>query len=175
MSSPRRAKGSSAALRDALDLVAKRAPGTILRFGGHAYAAGLSLAEEALPRFAVEFERVAREALSPAMLERTLETDGELADDELTIALARDLACRVWGQGFPAPIFEGEFRIADQRVVGDKHGRLVFALGGGSVNAIAFDDPGPFPPRIYAAYRPDIHHYQGLLSLQIVIESWRPA
>jgi len=162
-------------MRDALDLVAKRAPGTISRFGGHAYAAGLSLPEAALPRFAVEFERVAREALPPAILERTLETDGELAEDELTIGVARELACRVWGQGFPAPVFEGEFRVADQRIVGERHGRLMLALRGRSLGAIVFDDIGPFPPRIQAAYRPDVHYYQGLLSLQIVIESWQAA
>ncbi len=86
-------------LRDALDLIAKRAPGTIDRFGGHAFAAGLTLAEAALPRFSVEFERVARDWLSPAALLRTLETDGDLADAELTLGLARDIGAQVWGQG----------------------------------------------------------------------------
>src|SRR5262249_36748060 len=89
-------------LRDALDLVAKRAPDTITRFGGHAFAAGLTLREEALPRFAAEFEAIARERLSLSTLTGTLETDGELSSAELTLDLARDIAQDVWGQGFPA-------------------------------------------------------------------------
>ena len=81
-------------LRDALDLVAKRAPGTIRRFGGHAFAAGLSLAETALPRFIAEFEQVGRERISLSALHRTVETDGELDATELTLALARDISER---------------------------------------------------------------------------------
>ena len=90
-------------LRDALDLVAKRAPGVVARFGGHAYAAGLSIAEADLPRFAATFEAVAREQLSPAELARILESDGTLAPAELTLELAQRLAGEVWGQGFPSP------------------------------------------------------------------------
>ena len=161
-------------LRDALDLVAKRAPGTIDRFGGHAFAAGLTLAEEALPRFTAEFERVAREWISPATLRRTLETDGELEDGELTLGLARDIGGEVWGQGFPAPLFEGDFHVLEQRVVAGKHVQLVVAASRGRLAAIAFNEPGPFPQRIRAAYRPQVNHFQGLDSLQIVIESWLP-
>jgi single-stranded-DNA-specific exonuclease len=161
-------------LRDALDLVAKRAPGAIDRFGGHAFAAGLSLAEDELPRFSAEFERVAREWLSPAALRRTLETDGELEDGELTLGLARDISAQVWGQGFPPPLFEGEFAVLEQRVVGGKHVRLAISGSGGRLAAIVFNEPGPLPPCIRAAYRPKVNHFQGLDSLQIVIESWQP-
>jgi single-stranded-DNA-specific exonuclease len=159
-------------LRDALDLVSKRAPGTITRFGGHAFAAGLTLPQAALPRFSAEFEGVAREWLSPAALRRTVETDGELAREELTLSFAQDLAAGVWGQGFPAPVFDGEFEVADQRVVGEKHSRLVLTHGGRSLDGIVFNDRGPLPARIRAAYRPEVNHYKGLSSLQIVIESW---
>jgi single-stranded-DNA-specific exonuclease len=162
-------------LRDALDLVAKRAPGMIDRFGGHAFAAGLTLAEHELPRFSAEFERVAREWLSPAALRRTLETDGELEGGELTLGLARDIAGQVWGQGFPAPLFEGEFAVLEQRVVGGKHVRLAISAAGRRLTAIAFDEPGSLPPRIRAAYRPEVNYFQGLDSLQIVIESWQAA
>ena len=161
-------------LRDALDLVAKRAPGTIARFGGHAFAAGLSLAEAALPRFSAEFERVAREWLSPAALQQTLETDGELDPAELTLDLAREMAAHVWGQGFPAPLFDGEFIVLDQRQVGDKHSKLVLAATGRRLDAIAFNEPGPLPHRIRAIYRPEVAHYQGLSSLQLVLEHWEP-
>jgi single-stranded-DNA-specific exonuclease len=161
-------------LRDALDLVAKRAPGTITRFGGHAYAAGLTLPEAALPRFVDEFERVAREWLSPTSLRQTVETDGELTRDELTLDLARKLAAGIWGQGFPAPVFEGTFGVTGQRLVGDKHTRLVLNQGGIQVDGIAFNERGPLPDRVRATYRPESKHYQGQDALQIVVESWRP-
>jgi single-stranded-DNA-specific exonuclease len=161
-------------LRDALDLVAKRAPGTIDRFGGHAFAAGLTLAEAALPRFSAEFERVARDWLSPAALLRTLETDGDLADAELTLGLARDIGAQVWGQGFPAPLFDGEFGVLEQTVVGGKHVRLTIFGSGTRLNAIVFNETGVLPARIRAAYRPEVNHFQDLESLRIVIESWQP-
>jgi single-stranded-DNA-specific exonuclease len=161
-------------LRDALDLVAKRAPGTIDRFGGHAFAAGLTLAEAALPRFSTEFERVARDWLSPAALLRTLESDGDLADAELTLALAQNIGAQVWGQGFPAPLFDGEFAVLEQTVVGGKHLRLAISGSGTRLNAIVFNEPGVLPARIRAAYRPEVNHFHGLESLQIVIESWQP-
>ncbi len=162
-------------MRDALDLVAKRAPGTITRFGGHAFAAGLTLPEASLARFIVEFERVAQEWLSPAALERTLATDGELTAQELTVPFARELMEGVWGQGFPAPVFEGDFSLEDQRVVGERHGRLTLGLGPRRLEAIVFNDTGPFPARIRAAYRPEAHQFQGLFGLQLVVEAWQPA
>jgi single-stranded-DNA-specific exonuclease len=162
-------------LRDALDLVAKRAPGTITRFGGHAFAAGLTLREEALPRFVAEFETVARDYLSPSALRRTLETDGELTAAELTLDLARDIGQDVWGQGFPAPLFEGEFGVLEQRIVGGRHVRLVVAGSMERLQAVVFDDLGPFPERIAATYRPEVNRFQDLESLQLVIDTWRPA
>ena len=124
-------------LRDALDLVAKRAPGTISRFGGHAYAAGLSLHERALPRFTEEFERIGREWLSPALLKRTIETDGALSASELTLGLAQSCAAHVWGQGFPPPAFDAEFTVTAQRVVGDKHLKLALSMDERPFDAIA--------------------------------------
>ena len=158
-----------------LDLVAKRAPGTISRFGGHAYAAGLTLHETALPRFIDEFERVGREWLSPALLKRTIETDGALEVGELTLGLAQSCAAHVWGPGFPAPAFDAEFAVTEQRIVGDKHMKLALALGERRYEAIVFRQTAPLPPRIRAAYRPEVNHYQGLDSLQLVIEHWLPA
>jgi single-stranded-DNA-specific exonuclease len=162
-------------LRDALDLVAKRAPGTISRFGGHAYAAGLSLHERALPRFVEEFERIGREWLSPSLLKRTIETDGTLSADELTLGLAQSCAAHVWGQGFPAPAFDSEFTVTAQRVVGDKHLKLALSMDKRRFDAIVFQQTGPLPPRIRAAYRPEVNHYQGQDSLQLVVEHWQPA
>ena len=161
-------------LRDALDLVAKRSPGTITRFGGHAFAAGLTMPASALPRFAAAFEQVAREWLSAAALQPIVETDGELAWDELTPDVARQLAAEVWGQGFPAPVFEGVFDVARQRIVGERHTRVVLMHGGGRVDGIVFNELGPLPNRIRVTYRPEINHFQGQDTLQVIVESWRP-
>jgi single-stranded-DNA-specific exonuclease len=162
-------------LRDALDLVAKRAPGTIKRFGGHAFAAGLTLAESELPAFASEFERVARERVSPTALRRTVETDGELEPAELTLVLAREIGGKVWGQGFPAPLFEGDFGVLEQRAIGGKHLRLSLSGPATRIEGVVFDDLGPLPERIRANYRPEVNRFQDLESLQLVIDSWRGA
>ncbi len=111
-------------LRDAIDLVAKREPALIARFGGHAFAAGLTIAEGDLPAFAAAFEQVAREWLTPAQLHRTHESDGMLARGELTLELAAQLRERVWGQGMPAPAFDDTFDVMDTRIVGGKHSRM---------------------------------------------------
>ena len=167
-------------LRDALDLVAKRAPGMLVRFGGHAYAAGLTLAEADLPRFAAAFEAVAREQLSPAQLRRTLESDGALAPGELDLGLAEVLRGEVWGQGFPAPVFDDTFAVAEQRIVGARHSRLtLLRTGDGAATvryqAILFNHVDPLPGTVRAAYRPDVNEWNGTISLQLVIEHWQPA
>ena len=162
-------------LRDALDLVSKRAPGLIRRFGGHAYAAGLTLAEADLARFAAHFETIAREQLSPAQLARTLETDGPLAPGELTFALASTLRDGIWGQGFAAPMFDDRFDLVDQRTVGGMHSKLVLARGGERFEAILFQHVEALPAAIHAAFRPDINEWNGSASLQLVVEHWAPA
>ena len=161
-------------LRDALDLVAKRLPGAILRFGGHAHAAGLSVTERALPDVAAEFERVAKEWLPREALSRAMETDGELAPSELTLDLAEDLRFKVWGQGFPPPLFDGEFTVLEQRPVGGEHVRAILSQAGRRVDAIAFRTGGPLPDHFRAVYRPDRNDYQGLSSVQVGIEHWQP-
>jgi single-stranded-DNA-specific exonuclease len=161
-------------LRDALDLVAKRAPGLIAKFGGHAFAAGLTVAESDLPRFAAAFEAVARERLSPAQLARRLESDGALAPGELTFELAKALSAEVWGQGFPAPVFDDTFCVADQRIVGGAHSKLTLARAGERFDAILFRHADPLPPTIRAAYRPDVNEWNGSASLQLVVLHWQP-
>ena len=166
-------------LRDALDLVTRRAPGAVIRFGGHAYAAGLTLAAADLERFAAAFEAVAREQLSPAQLQRTLESDGVLAPGELDFKLAEVLRGEVWGQDFPAPVFDDTFAVVDQRIVGGRHSRLLLLRPGeqGPVRypAILFNHADPLPASIRAAYRPDVNEWNGTASLQLVIEYWQPA
>jgi len=165
-------------LRDALDLVAKRAPGMLVRFGGHAYAAGLTLAEADLPRFAAAFEAVAREQLSPAQLRRTLESDGTLAPGELCLELAEALRGEVWGQGLPAPVFDDRFAVVEQRIVGGKHLRLTLVRADDPTAAvrcpaILFNGVGPLPATLRAAYRLDVNEWNGRSSLQLVVEHWQ--
>ena len=162
-------------LRDALDLAAKRAPGLLTKFGGHAFAAGLTLAESGLPHFAEIFETIAREQLSPADLGRTLDSDGGLASGELHVELAQVLRAEVWGQGFPAPVFDDTFSVLAQRTVGGNHSKLALARGTDRFDAILFRHVDPLPRLIRAAYRPDVNEWRGEATLQLVIEHWQPA
>src|SRR5262249_4550535 len=143
-------------LRDTLDLVSKRLPGVVRRFGGHAYAAGLSIAEKNFGAFAETFEALGRETLTPAHLKRTVASDGSLAAHELRIDLAKAMRDQVWGQGFPAPLFDDPFESAEQRVIGGKHLRLQLLRDGVRHPAILFNRAEPLPPRLRAAYRPEI-------------------
>ena len=161
-------------LRDALDLVAKREPGAILRFGGHAHAAGLTLRADALERFVAAFETVAREALGPDDLAQRFETDGEPGAGELTIALAQRLSESVWGQGFAAPRFDAEFGVVGQRVVGERHTRLSLAREGQTYEAMVYRHADPVPPRIHAVFRPEVNRWQGREALELVVEHWVP-
>ncbi len=161
-------------LRDVLDAIAKRHPGLIDRFGGHAAAAGLTIAERNYPRFAAAFEETARALLSPADLEREIVTDGSLPEDALTVPVAEDLRRRVWGQGFPQPSFDDKFTVAEQRIVGGSHLKLRLVRDGRRFDSILFHHVDPLPPQIRAVYRPDINEYQGLASLQLVLDHWLP-
>jgi single-stranded-DNA-specific exonuclease len=159
-------------LRDALDLVAKRSPDVIERFGGHAAAAGLTLHAGRLGEFGAAFESVARELLTPADLEQRLETDGELAPGDITFEFAAELRRHVWGQGFPEPRFSGRFAIEGHRVVGLKHSRLTLGLGGRRFSAMRFGEAGPFPAEIDAVYRLDVNEFNGSETLQLIVEHW---
>jgi single-stranded-DNA-specific exonuclease len=157
-------------LRDALDRVDKAHPGLIERFGGHAGAAGATLQAARLAEFRAAFEQVAREWLSPADLQRRIETDGELEVSELSYEFARLLRDQVWGQGFPEPRFEGEFRVESQKVVGEKHVKLTLSGGGRRHDAIRFGSPDPLPGIIRAVFRLDLNDFQGTQALQLVVE-----
>jgi single-stranded-DNA-specific exonuclease len=162
-------------LRDALDLVTKRAPGTISRFGGHAFAAGLSMPEAALPVFRDAFESVAREQLTPAQLARTCESDGALGAGELTLELARTLRERVWGHGMPAPTFDDTFTVRAPRIVGGRHTKMTLERGGERFEAILFRHADALPARIHAAFRPEVNEWQGASTLELTVEHWLPA
>lgn len=159
-------------LRDALDLVDKRHAGLILKFGGHAAAAGLTLRRDDLPVFAAAFEAVARELLSPADLMRVIETDGPLRPEECQLDQALMLREAVWGQGFPPPLFHGEFRVDGQRLVGDKHLKLRLSGGGLDAEAMLFNREEPLPEHIQATYRLEVNEWNGRMSPQLTIEHW---
>lgn len=161
-------------LRDALDLVSKRVPDVIARFGGHAFAAGLTIAEPDLPRFTSAFEAVVRELLGGLPPSAHCDSDGALGPGELTFDLARSLRERVWGQGLPAPVFDDVFDVKASRVVGGKHRRLTVERAGERFEAILFQYAGDLPPRIRAAFRPDVNEWQGNASLELTIEHWLP-
>jgi single-stranded-DNA-specific exonuclease len=162
-------------LRDALDLLAKRAPGLLLRFGGHAAAAGLTLREADFERFATGFEAVARELLSPVQLARSIETDGSLEPAYLELGLARLLDHQVWGQGFPQPLFCDDFEVQGQRVVGEKHLKLRLARAGRTLEAMRFNALDPLPPQVRAAYRLSVNEFNGAQNLELVVEHWEAA
>jgi single-stranded-DNA-specific exonuclease len=159
-------------LRDALDLVTKRYPALVTRFGGHAMAAGLTLSEEAFPAFADAFEAVVREWLTPGDLEQRIETDGELAAGDIDFAFVNEIEKQVWGQGFPAPTFRGRLQVESQRVVGERHLKLRVALNGTSYDAMLFGHNDILPAVINAVYRLQKNEFRGETSLQLIIERW---
>ena len=156
-------------LRDALDLVGKRAPGLLLRFGGHAMAAGVTIRESDFECFRELFAQVADELLAPADRTRTLETDGALESAYFSIATARLLEVEVWGQGFPAPIFADEFVVESQRILKDKHLKLRLRKGTQQLDAIQFNFPRAPSGTIRAAYRLAINDFNGVQTPQLMI------
>ncbi len=161
-------------LRDCLDLVAKRAPGLVLRFGGHAQAAGLTLRESDLARFAELFERTAAELLPEEARLRVVETDGPLEPAYWTLDVAQMLERQIWGQSFPQPLFCDTFEVEGQRVVGERHLRLRLAKDGCRLEAIQFNaleqGGAPLAARIRAAYRLTVNEFNGLKSVQLNVE-----
>ena len=162
-------------LRDALDWIDRKHPGLIVKFGGHAMAAGLSIRPEGFAEFQSAFEQLAREWLSPADLDEVIETDGELATGDLDIELVKALENAVWGQGFPAPLFQGEFAVLGQRVVGEKHLKLDVSLKNMRYEAMAFFHNEPLPERFIGVYAPMLNEYNGRLSIQLKLQYWEPS
>ncbi|WP_151446392.1 single-stranded-DNA-specific exonuclease RecJ [Lacisediminimonas profundi] len=157
-------------LRDALDLVSKRAPDMILRFGGHAMAAGLTIRAESFEGFSQAFEDVGSEWLTSAQLERTVETDGPLEDACYTTQFISLLETQVWGQGFAAPLFCDEFQVLNQRVLKDRHLKLVLQKNGRRLDAIWFNHVDALPGRARVAFRLDANEYNGNTTVQLMVE-----
>ncbi len=170
-------------IRDALEAIATREPRLLQRFGGHALAAGLSLARDQLPAFRAAFDAEVRRQLTPADLAAEIWTDGELAPAEFSVESARLLrAAGPWGQRFPDPSFHGEFRVVSERWLNDKHLKLVVGIGDADspqFDAIAFNVadrgwPQPLPARVRLVYRLDLNLFRELESVQLLVEHLLP-
>jgi single-stranded-DNA-specific exonuclease len=157
-------------LRDALDLVAKRHPGVLLRFGGHAMAAGCTVAEEHFDTFEQALAQVAQEWLDTATLLRRLHTDGPLAPEYRRPDLVDTLHGEVWGQGFAPPVFSEEVEVVSQKLVGEKHLSLKLRHQGQPVDAIWFGHTQPLPARVKIAFRLEADEWQGARRVRFLLE-----
>ena len=168
-------------LRDVLDLVATRHPGLLSKFGGHAMAAGLTLAKGDLNRFTEALEASVAETLSHVPPQAMEDSDGALGAGDLGLQLAESLSAGVpWGQHFPEPAFDGVFDVLQHRIVGEKHLKLTLSVEGAEIGGIAFNiDVNGWQARplkrIHALYRLDINEYRGERNPQLVIRSFWPA
>jgi single-stranded-DNA-specific exonuclease len=158
-------------LRDALDLVAKRHPGVLLRFGGHAMAAGCTIDEDQLETFEAALQLVAHEWLDAATLQRRIEADGPLDTKYRRPDLVDTLHQEVWGQGFAPPVFCEEVQIISQRLVGEKHLALKLKHQGEPVDGIWFGHTEPLPERVKIAFRLDADEWQGQRRVRFLVEA----
>ncbi len=184
---PEELKGSARSIqgfhiRDALDAIATRHPGLISRFGGHAMAAGLSLEKRRLEEFSAAFSDYARRKLDPELLLARVVTDGELDADAFALETAEALiAAGPWGQGFPEPVFDGQFSVRDVRVLADKHLKMALVPDGAdqTVEAIAFnvsfEEPLEVGDTVRLVYRLGVNEFRDLRQLQLVVEAFEKA
>ena len=157
-------------LRDALDLVAKRHPGVLSKFGGHAMAAGCTIAEEHFDTFEQALQQVAAEWLDAATLTRRLETDGPLPPEYRRPDMVDTLHREVWGQGFAPPVFSEEVEVISQRLVGEKHLALKLRHQGQPVDGIWFGHTEPLPGRAQLAFRLEADEWQGVRRVRLLVE-----
>ena len=162
-------------LRDALDLVAKRHPDLILKFGGHAMAAGLSIREENLAAFQTAFEQTVRELVCEEDLSQTYITDGSLAPADITLERAQALALQVWGQGFAPPSFTDEFAVIRQQPMGVAHKKVWLQKDGFEFEAMFWRCTETIPERIRTVYRPVANEWRNNIELQLYIDYWEVA
>jgi len=171
-------------IRDTLDAVAKKHPELLQKFGGHAMAAGMSLLRDNFDAFTKAFDHEVRNQLQEDDLQALIQTDGQLESAELSLEMANQLRdAGPWGQHFPEPVFEGEFFVLQQKLVGEKHLKLLLSLDqtqAGWIEAIAFNiDPKLWPnnqiKKIRAVYKLDVNEYRGSYSLQLLVDYFEEA
>lgn len=165
-------------MKDALEALDSKYPELIIKFGGHAMAAGLTISPEHFDEFCDRFDALVRRKLTPEALKGTLITDGVLQREDFNLTTAEMIRdAGPWGQHFPEPLFEGRFRILNQKLVGQKHLKLMLEpqQGGPMLDAIAFNVdldmwPDASVSSVYLVYRLDINHFRGQSNLQLMIE-----
>ncbi len=156
-------------LRDALDLLSKRMPDLIVKFGGHAMAAGLTIKSQDFSRFQQGFEAVTSRLLTAAELQAVMQVDGALENNEMTLQIASALDMQVWGQGFAPPNFCDEFAVVNQRVVGEKHLKLRLKKGNALFDAIYFGQTDFLPDVAQVVYQLHMNQYNGVQSMQLLV------
>lgn len=167
-------------IRDILDLVDKKIPNIILKFGGHAMAAGLSIKEAHFELFANTLNAVLAAQVSADLLNNVMLSDGQLMAQQFNLEQALELRdAGPWGQGFPAPLFDGSFKLIQQRLVGSKHLKMILQVGDKTIDAIAFNVdikfwPNPAIKSVYCTYRLDINEFRGNRSVQMLVELLTP-
>lgn len=160
-------------LRDALDLVSKKYPDLIYRFGGHAMAVGLTIAEDAFDDFYLAFEEIASELIDIDMLVQQIEVDGELCLEEMTIENVELLSVQVWGQGFPHPQFLNQFNIISQRVVGGNHLKLLLERDNVTFDAMLFNQKDWLPDTIEAVYHMVVNEWKNRKTVELYLDYWQ--
>jgi single-stranded-DNA-specific exonuclease len=158
-------------LRDALDYIAKQHPGVLLRFGGHAMAAGCTIEEENFDTFEVALQEVAAQWIDAATLQRRLETDGPLPPEYRRTDMADTMNQSVWGQGFAPPVFSEEVEVLSQRLVGEKHLALKLKHQGQPVDGIWFGHTEPLPAKVTMAFRMEADEWQGVRKVKFFVEA----
>jgi single-stranded-DNA-specific exonuclease len=157
-------------LRDTLDLVTKLGPTLVEKFGGHAMAAGLTIDVSNYEGFGRAFEQATRATADAALFQRAVGTDGPLQASEITLGLIEAVDRQIWGQGFPAPLFDNEFAVLDQRLIKDQHLKLTLELQGKRFGAMWFRHTETLPTRVRLAYRPAADDYQGQRRVTLFVE-----
>ncbi len=160
-------------IRDLLDQIAANNPGLLLKFGGHAMAAGLAIKKIHFERFGIIFDKLVRASVDPDLFNKRILSDGQLSNDELSFGLVTAIEeAGPWGNGFPEPIFDGKFDLVSQRVVGEEHLKLVLAKDDRLIDAIAFRHAylHDNPDRVHVVYKPQINRYGGAETLQLLVE-----
>ncbi len=158
-------------LRDVLDLVDKRNPGMIVKFGGHAMAAGLTIHADKFELFKEAFEAAITDTAQPGAFEKNVLTDGELSAGDFNAELVREIRSNVWGQGFTEPLFANHFRVLSQKILKDQHLKLVLETDGRTLNAIWFRRRREIPENVHLAYKLDLNEWAGRTSVQLIVES----
>ena len=164
-------------LRDVLDAISKRAPDIIIKFGGHAMAAGLTLRQGSLKTFGDLFEDIVRSQVNEDTLSQTFLTDGSLKASDITLANAQLINAQIWGQGFPPPSFADTFQVLRQQSMGadKKHTKAWLTKEGQEFEAMFWRCEDTLPRDIRVVYRPTVNEWRGNTELQLYVDYWEAA